>query len=712
MTSKAKLLYSKSKVYVHPTPNSKDNIPGFVGLVRPSHAEDSGILVAWVPEDDLKVNHDYDQYVKVDLDENLVLKEALVSTPPPSSFSSYGFSVPIRDIYSIYYKRPSLGWWWGSITINTRGSETLPAIFFHDSESPSTKNEQKKRNKDFDPFSNDGNLYWGGDTFLLYLEKYAKLVNPSGSNNIFLVNPTQEDLDLYSNSNNKVAAKDEEDPFVKVFNDVKWKVLSKLASVTKFSRNTAQQLFDSTPPKVKTLLNIPEVQKVNDDFGSAKVYLAKWALGIAEEAQRSKRKSVYNEGYRKFLKGELGDFELLSIDFESERRNPIGIKEWNAFFDPIGHLVLTVEEVKERIFHGGLQPEVRPQAWLFLLEIIPWVSTDKERKKILNQKRHEYNDLKKLWWDDLENKNHDEFWLDQKSRIEKDVHRTDRSVSFFAEAEVSHPDPNSRFAETGTNAHLEQMKDMLITYNEYNKNLGYIQGMSDLLSPLYVVFQDDAVAFAAFCKFMDRMERNFIRDQSGMRDQLLTIDHLVQLMLPQLYEHLAQADSTHFFFFFRMILVWFKREFAWDDVLTLWEVLWTNYYSSDFVLFVALAILDKHKDIIMTHLNQFDEILKYMNELSMTMDLKDILERAEIQFLNFRKAIDMVDRKRQDMSSSTFLASGSTDYSLTDTEGSKAAKQKLTDHELPNITRDLRNLLSKEIVIVKEVERDPDVGGG
>ena len=114
-----------------------------------------------------------------------------------------------------------------------------------------------------------------------------------------------------------------------------------------------------------------------------------------------------------------------------------------------------------------------------------------------------------------------------------------------------HPIPTleSRFAEVGTNLHLEQMKDMLITYNEYNVNLGYVQGMSDLLSPLYVVFQDDAIALCAFCNFMERMERNFLRDQSGMRQQLLTLDQLVQLMLPDLYKHLEKADSTNFLFF-------------------------------------------------------------------------------------------------------------------------------------------------------------------
>lgn len=49
------------------------------------------------------------------------------------------------------------------------------------------------------------------------------------------------------------------------------------------------------------------------------------------------------------------------------------------------------------------------------------------------------------------------------------------------------------------------MKDMLLTYNEYNEDLGYVQGMSDLLAPIYAIMQDDAMAFWAFAGFMERM---------------------------------------------------------------------------------------------------------------------------------------------------------------------------------------------------------------
>lgn len=687
-TGSARLLFSKSKVYVHPTKSAKDNIGGYLALVRPRDAEDKDILLSWIPENVIEELPDHEMYVKVDMDPEAdtgdANKDVLVSPPPRSTLTSYAFSVPLRNLYSLQVRQPSLGWWWGSIVLHTRTEETLPALYFHDSESQSTMLMRKQRAKNFDPFGKESGVFWGGAHFLTVLGKYATLERSTLEAAILLVNPEPEDRRSFSPKGVQVI-KAQDDPVTKAFKDARWSILEKLARVTRFSRTAAQNVIDRSPPQVRTLLNKPEVKKIGDDFDMARVYLAKWALGIAEEAERSHNKIVWSDGYQDIFDSAVGDFELLAADHEVERRNPIGAAEWRAFFDHSGRLCITESEVRERIFHGGLSPDVRKDAWLFLLGVFPWSSDADERRSIVSEKRNEYYRLKRQWWDDVERQEKDDFWRDQKSRIEKDVHRTDRNIAPFVDSDTPHPDPNSRFAETGTNLHLEQLKDMLITYNEYNVNLGYVQGMSDLLSPIYVVFQDDAIAFWAFCGFMRRMERNFLRDQSGMRQQLLTLDHLVQLMLPKLYTHLEKADSTHFFFFFRMMLVWYKREFLWDDVLRLWEVLWTDYLSSQFHLFIALAILDQHKEVIMEHLSQFDEILKYMNDLSMTLDLETLLVRAELLFNRFKKTVDMIDRRKADPSD---------------------------HHTLPEISDDLRQLLSTEIIEIRETERPPNVGGG
>lgn len=701
-----KLLFSKSKVYVHPTPSSKDNIPGFIALIQQKNpATDArpgtsasgsskadratSYLLAWLPESSL--GDVLDSYVKVELSDasSPPRNTPLVPQPPTTTshttpIGTYAFAVPVSEIYSLLIRPPSLGWWFGSVVINTRAGNSFPALFFHDDECQSTILQKKKLvRENFDPFGEDGGTFWGGDEVLRWLRRYVVVEKSGADPSVYLIEPSAEDklgfggktsmpnspklgsqiagpMGIQGPSAASSSSRDAGmDPVTKALKQARWSFLEKMSQVTNFTRRTAQDIVENpkVPPQVRRLMKNPEVQTLQDEFDSARVYLARWAMGIAEQSERERSQRIFTaQDVLEMEDSDVGEFEILDMEASNlslaEKRKPVSIKEWKGFFDvKSGRLQITVDEVKERIFLGGLNPSdgVRKEAWLFLLGVYNWDSTADERKAMLNSKRDEFVRLKGAWWermvDGSGSADETEWWKEQKGRIEKDVHRTDRQISLFEGEDIPHPDPDSPFAEVGTNVHLEQMKDMLLTYNEYNRDLGYVQGMSDLLAPIYAVEQDDAVAFWGFVGFMDRMERNFLRDQSGMRTQLLTLDHLVQLMDPTLYLHLQSADSTNFFFFFRMLLVWYKREFEWADVLRLWESLWTDYMSSNFHLFIALAILEKHRDVIMEHLKHFDEVLKYVNELSNTIDLPSTLLRAQSLFRRFQRTVEAVDKR-------------------------------------------------------------------
>ncbi|KAI1332071.1 GTPase-activating protein GYP7 [Xylariaceae sp. FL0255] len=705
-----KLLYSKSKVYIHPTPSAKDNISGYMALLqqkappgeRPTSSSSnasvspasSDLLLAWLPESSL--GDAASIYVKVDLTEgDSPPKQSYLVPPPPTvtthkgSIGHYAFAIPVSAIYSLLVRPPSLGWWFGSVIINTRAGDSFPALFFHDSECQSTILQKKKlARENFDPFGENGQVFWGGDEVLRWLRRYVRIERSTAEPNIYLIEPTKEDSlgfggKANSSTPTSIGRRDSShgismkgaagvspagpsrgtheagmDPVMKFVKETGWNIMEKFSKVTTFTRKTAQDIIDNpkVPPQVRRLMGNPEVQTIQAEFDSARIYLARWAMGIAEQGEKDRTQRIWTARDVLALEDtDVGEFELLETSSMSleERRNPVDMAEWNRFFDSrTGRLIMTIDEVKERIFHGGLDPDdgVRKEAWLFLLGVYDWYSTAEERKAQLASLRDEYVKLKASWWErlvDLGGQGEEgEWWREQRGRIEKDVHRTDRTVPIFAGEDIPHPDPDSPFAEVGTNVHMEQMKDMLLTYNEYNKDLGYVQGMSDLLAPIYAVMQDDAIAFWGFQHFMERMERNFLRDQSGMRNQLLALDHLVLFMDPKLYEHLQKADSTNFFFFFRMLLVWYKREFKWMDVLHLWEVLWTDFLSSSFHLFIALAILEKHRDVIMAHLEHFDEVLKYVNELSNTIDLESTLIRAEVLFRRFQRLVEAIDKKQ------------------------------------------------------------------
>ncbi|KAJ2820065.1 GTPase activating protein, partial [Coemansia sp. 'formosensis'] len=371
--------------------------------------------------------------------------------------------------------------------------------------------------------------------------------------------------------------------------------------------------------------------------------------------------------------GDLGAFEVITTNQTANlpqpirTRPPLSAEQWFEFFEPVKdaknpefRMLASSDDVRRAIFAGGIEEDMRPMVWKYLLEIYPWGCSEKERKDIDKDRAEQYWVLKDKWLSDPELKTSDDF-IEQSSRIEKDVLRTDRTLPLFATDSVYGGDDEINLTAhglPGSSACLEQMKDILMTFHYYDMaSLGYVQGMSDLLAPIYSVYQDEPATFWAFTAFMKRMRSHFLRDQTGMQDELTTIAHLVEIANPQLYRHLDKCDASNMFCCYRWLLIWFKREFSFENILRLWEVLWTDYLTDRFVLFVALAILQRHADVIMDHLQSPEEVLKYVQDLSETIDLNDALKGAEMCFYKVRYRVQVVERACQERNLPLFASS-------------------------------------------------------
>lgn len=358
------------------------------------------------------------------------------------------FALRVDDIYSLIIRPPSAGWWFGSVIINTRAGNALPPLFFHDSECQSLIDRRKRilREK-MDPFNNKGGLYWGGDQLLKWLRHFV-VVEVSPEPTVYLVNPSEEDKKGYGrptpdkvaktlqgNSSQNTAGKFKSgeatpvDSLSKAFKEARWSFLEKLSQVTTLTRRTAQAMADheNVPVQVRRLMQNPQVQNVQDDFDSARIYLARWAMSIAEQGDKDRGHVISNAKLSGIETGELGGFEILDAELHSlsisDNRAPVSKTEWEGFFDSRGRLQVTQDEVKDRIFHGGLSPDgdLRKEAWPFLLGVYEWNSTRDERRAQQNSLNDEYIRLKGDWWDRMINKDGSlqdrEWWAEQKMRI-------------------------------------------------------------------------------------------------------------------------------------------------------------------------------------------------------------------------------------------------------------------------------------------------------
>jgi hypothetical protein len=120
-----------------------------------------------------------------------------------------------------------------------------------------------------------------------------------------------------------------------------------------------------------------------------------------------------------------------------------------------------------------------------------------------------------------------------------------------------------------------------------------------------------------------------------MRKQLRQLELLLKVIDPPLYEHFIQTDSSNMFCTFRWLLILFKREFEFDELKTLWEILWTCPFCTNFHLFVAIAILNNSRQELFNCV-AFDEVLKTVNLLSHKIFVPDMIQHAEIIFYMFR----------------------------------------------------------------------------
>ena len=197
-------------------------------------------------------------------------------------------------------------------------------------------------------------------------------------------------------------------------------------------------------------------------------------------------------------------------------------------------------------------------------------------------------------------------------RIDKDVLRCDRNYPYF------------------TNENLEKLRRIMCTYVWTTLDVGYVQGMCDLLAPLLVIFDDEAKSYHCFVLLMKRMDHNFPHGEN-MDKHFANMRSLIQILDAELFEVMQQnGDLTHCYFCYRWFLLDFKREFLYEDIFRVWECIWSahNCSSKHFVLFIALALLKSYRNILIDHSMDFTDIIKFFNEMAERHNATQILDLA------------------------------------------------------------------------------------
>ncbi|CAJ1955508.1 unnamed protein product [Sphenostylis stenocarpa] len=165
-------------------------------------------------------------------------------------------------------------------------------------------------------------------------------------------------------------------------------------------------------------------------------------------------------------------------------------------------------------------------------------------------------------------------WLWTLHRIVVDVVRTDSHLEFYEDtrnlARMSDILAVYAWVDPATGPITLTLDVKTYVFTEY-----WILGMSDLLSPFVVIFEDNADAFWCFEMLLRRMRENFqMEGPTRVLKQLRALWHILELLDKEMFAHLSKIGAESLHFAFRMLLVLFRRELSFNEALSMWEMMW------------------------------------------------------------------------------------------------------------------------------------------
>ncbi|XP_069630873.1 LOW QUALITY PROTEIN: TBC1 domain family member 17-like [Haliaeetus albicilla] len=242
------------------------------------------------------------------------------------------------------------------------------------------------------------------------------------------------------------------------------------------------------------------------------------------------------------------------------RGPPVTEEEWGRSLDAEGRS-LDPEGLRERLFRGGLSPEVRLQGWWRLLGLRPWGGADAPGAGAGAE----------LQWRSLSagQQRRNRPLRRYRQRLERDLARC-------------HPDL--------TVPERLLLHDILMTYCMYHFDLGYVRGMSEVLAPLLAVTPDEVEAFWGFCSIMEMVGGNFGPSREGLKRQLGQLGQLLRVVDPNLCDRLEVGGTLGCCS--RWLQLRFQPHFGLQGTLRLWEVLWTGLPCPNFQLVLSCVLLE------------------------------------------------------------------------------------------------------------------------
>ncbi|KAM3911552.1 TBC1 domain family member 13 [Leptodactylus fuscus] len=179
------------------------------------------------------------------------------------------------------------------------------------------------------------------------------------------------------------------------------------------------------------------------------------------------------------------------------------------------------------------------------------------------------------------------------------------NVSSPLKASASHSLSDIEPLPSGCEAHWEVVERILFIYAKLNPGIAYVQGMNEIVGPIYYTFATnpngvwrehaEADTFFCFTNLMAEIRDNFIKSlddsQCGITAKMERVYSTLKEEDEELYLRLQEQNIKPQFFAFRWLTLLLSQEFVLPDVIRIWDSLFADENRFDFLLKVSCAML-------------------------------------------------------------------------------------------------------------------------
>nr|CAD7449067.1 unnamed protein product [Timema bartmani] len=191
----------------------------------------------------------------------------------------------------------------------------------------------------------------------------------------------------------------------------------------------------------------------------------------------------------------------------------------------------------------------------------------------------------------------------------------------------------------GSEAHWEVVERILFLYAKLNPGQGYVQGMNEIIGPIYYSFacnpdsewrgHAEADCFFCFTNLMGEIRDFFIKSldeaECGINGMMCKLGEQLKSRDSAVWFRLHDQELYPQYYSFRWLTLLLSQEFPLPDVLRIWDSLFADEKRFEFLIYICCSMIILVREQLL--MDDFPANVKILQNFP-SMDIQVVLSKA------------------------------------------------------------------------------------